>query len=277
MSEPVRLEISAAGHAGHVFASREMAGRSVPSGPPSCSSTESARHTATCAGYTGSWPRRRTPTPLTCRDSAPRPRPRTRSPLPTTPATSSAPWNSWAYRNSCSWGTRWEHRFATEAALQQPERISNLVLMGPVVDPRRGTVAQQALALGRDCLFYESPSSNALVFTDYLRCGPVLVPQDPAGHDGVPHGTEDRRRQRAGPRGARRQRPRRGCGLVPPAGRARQPRAAAGSAGNRACRPAQPGPRSAGRRFWRSRALARRRASRCRETRPDRTGCSGRG
>jgi pimeloyl-ACP methyl ester carboxylesterase len=64
-------------------------------------------------------------------------------------------------------------QFATEAALQEPGRISHLVLMGPVVDPRRGTVAQQALALGRDCLFYESPSSNALVFTDYLRCGPV--------------------------------------------------------------------------------------------------------
>ena len=64
-------------------------------------------------------------------------------------------------------------QFATEAALQATGRIPYLVLMGPVVDPQRGTVAQQALALGRDALFYESPSSNALVFTDYLRCGPV--------------------------------------------------------------------------------------------------------
>lgn len=63
-------------------------------------------------------------------------------------------------------------QFAVESALQQPERISHVVLMGPVVDSKRRTVAQQALALGRDCLFYESPSSNALVFTDYLRCGP---------------------------------------------------------------------------------------------------------
>ncbi|MET1022416.1 MAG: alpha/beta hydrolase [Arthrobacter sp.] len=63
-------------------------------------------------------------------------------------------------------------QFAVEAALQQPGRISRLVLMGPVVDPERRTVLQQALALGRDALFYESPSSNALVFTDYLRCGP---------------------------------------------------------------------------------------------------------
>ena len=63
-------------------------------------------------------------------------------------------------------------QFAIEAALQQPGRISRLVLMGPVVDPLRRTVVQQALALGRDSLFFESPSSNAIVFTDYFRCGP---------------------------------------------------------------------------------------------------------
>ena len=64
-------------------------------------------------------------------------------------------------------------QFAVEAALQQPSRIPHVVLMGPVVNDQRCTVAQQALALGRDCLFFESPSSNALVFTDYLRCGPT--------------------------------------------------------------------------------------------------------
>ena len=64
-------------------------------------------------------------------------------------------------------------QFSTEAALQQPDRISRLVLMGPVVDSKRRTVLQQALALGRDSLFFESPSSNALVLTDYLRCGPT--------------------------------------------------------------------------------------------------------
>ncbi|MDR7082509.1 pimeloyl-ACP methyl ester carboxylesterase [Arthrobacter ginsengisoli] len=63
-------------------------------------------------------------------------------------------------------------QFAIEATLQQPGRISQLVLMAPVVDPLRRTVVQQALALGRDSLFFESPSSNALVFTDYFRCGP---------------------------------------------------------------------------------------------------------
>lgn len=63
-------------------------------------------------------------------------------------------------------------QFAVEAALQQPVRIPYVVLMGPVVDSKRRTVAQQALSLGKDCLFFESPSSNFLVFTDYLRCGP---------------------------------------------------------------------------------------------------------
>ncbi|MCB5282834.1 MULTISPECIES: alpha/beta hydrolase [Micrococcaceae] len=62
-------------------------------------------------------------------------------------------------------------QFATAAALQQPHRIAQLVLMGPVVDSKRRTVLQQALALSRDSLFYESPSSNALVLTDYFRCG----------------------------------------------------------------------------------------------------------
>jgi pimeloyl-ACP methyl ester carboxylesterase len=64
-------------------------------------------------------------------------------------------------------------QFGIEAAIQQPGRVPYLVLMGPVVDSDRNTVTQQALALGRDSLFFESPSSNALVLTDYLRCGPT--------------------------------------------------------------------------------------------------------
>lgn len=64
-------------------------------------------------------------------------------------------------------------QFAVETALQQPSRVPHVVLMGPVVNDRRSSVAQQALDLGRDCLFYESPSSNALVVTDYFRCGPL--------------------------------------------------------------------------------------------------------
>lgn len=62
-------------------------------------------------------------------------------------------------------------QFAIEAALQEPERIRHLVLMGPVVDSRRRSVPRQALALGIDSLFFETPSSNFLVASDYFRCG----------------------------------------------------------------------------------------------------------
>lgn len=61
---------------------------------------------------------------------------------------------------------------AVELALQEPELVGGVVLMGPVVDPRRKSVARQALALTRDALFSESLSSNAIVFSDYFRAGP---------------------------------------------------------------------------------------------------------
>ncbi|MET3720098.1 MULTISPECIES: alpha/beta hydrolase [unclassified Arthrobacter] len=61
---------------------------------------------------------------------------------------------------------------AVELALQEPEFVSGVVLMGPVVDPRRKSVARQALALTRDAMFSESLSANTLVFSDYFRAGP---------------------------------------------------------------------------------------------------------
>jgi pimeloyl-ACP methyl ester carboxylesterase len=61
-------------------------------------------------------------------------------------------------------------QFAVEAARQEPSRYSGVVLMSPVVDPRRRTVWQQALGLARDCLL-EPPSANLLVLGDYMRCG----------------------------------------------------------------------------------------------------------
>jgi pimeloyl-ACP methyl ester carboxylesterase len=61
---------------------------------------------------------------------------------------------------------------AVELALQEPDLVDGVVLMGPVVDPRRRTVVQQALALTRDAMFSESISANALVFSDYFRAGP---------------------------------------------------------------------------------------------------------
>ena len=62
-------------------------------------------------------------------------------------------------------------QFALELARQQPSLVSHLVLIGPVVDSRRRTVVQQAIALALDSLG-ERPSTNRIVFGDYLRCGP---------------------------------------------------------------------------------------------------------
>lgn len=61
-------------------------------------------------------------------------------------------------------------QFATELAVQYPDLVSHVVLLGPVVDPERRTVRQQTLALGLDGL-RESPIGNAIVFTDYARSG----------------------------------------------------------------------------------------------------------
>lgn len=63
-------------------------------------------------------------------------------------------------------------QFAIEAALAAPERPEQLVLMGPVVDSRHKNIPRQSLALFLDGLLAESPSSNWVVFTDYLRCDP---------------------------------------------------------------------------------------------------------
>jgi pimeloyl-ACP methyl ester carboxylesterase len=63
-------------------------------------------------------------------------------------------------------------QFVLEAAMRQPGRVTKLVLMGPVVDPQRRTALRQARDLTTDFAFFESASSNLIVFTDYLRCGP---------------------------------------------------------------------------------------------------------
>ena len=61
-------------------------------------------------------------------------------------------------------------QFATELALQRPDLVSHVILLGPVVNPARRTVLQQTLALGRDSLM-ESPLGNATVLGDYARSG----------------------------------------------------------------------------------------------------------
>lgn len=63
-------------------------------------------------------------------------------------------------------------QYAVELALQEPELVAGVVLMGPVVDARRKSVLRQAADLTRDAMFCESLSSNAIVFTDYFRAGP---------------------------------------------------------------------------------------------------------
>lgn len=61
-------------------------------------------------------------------------------------------------------------QFATELAVSRPDLVSHVVLIGPVVDSARRSVLRQTLALGLDSLM-ESPSGNAIVFTDYVRSG----------------------------------------------------------------------------------------------------------
>lgn len=66
-----------------------------------------------------------------------------------------------------SMGAQW----AVELACRRPDLVSHVVAIGPVVDDRRRTAVRQALSLAHDCL-RESPSANAIVLTDYIRCGP---------------------------------------------------------------------------------------------------------
>jgi len=62
-------------------------------------------------------------------------------------------------------------QFATELAVQRPELVSHVVLIGPVADAHRRTAVAQAVDLSRDT-FKEPFSANLVVFGDYTRCGP---------------------------------------------------------------------------------------------------------
>ncbi|KQQ83218.1 alpha/beta hydrolase [Pseudarthrobacter sp. SL88] len=63
-------------------------------------------------------------------------------------------------------------QFTIEATHHAPDRVRQLVLMGPVVDERHRTVPRQSVALFLDALLRESASSNWAVLSDYFRCGP---------------------------------------------------------------------------------------------------------
>lgn len=67
-----------------------------------------------------------------------------------------------------SMGTQW----VVELAARRGDLARSVVLIGPVADQRRRTVFAQAALLALDTL-REPPDANALVFGDYLRCGPL--------------------------------------------------------------------------------------------------------
>ena len=65
-----------------------------------------------------------------------------------------------------SMGAQW----AVELGRQRPDLVSHVVVIGPVVDDAHRSVPAQGLALALDSL-RESPAANAMVLTDYIRCG----------------------------------------------------------------------------------------------------------
>ena len=61
---------------------------------------------------------------------------------------------------------------AVELAVQRPELVEGLVLVGPTVDPAARSVGRQAARLAVDA-WYEPPSLLGIIATDYLAFGPV--------------------------------------------------------------------------------------------------------
>lgn len=62
-------------------------------------------------------------------------------------------------------------QIATNLARRRPDLVSQVVLLGPVMAPVDRTPLRAGSRLALDIL-RESPHSNALVLTDYARCGP---------------------------------------------------------------------------------------------------------
>lgn len=63
-------------------------------------------------------------------------------------------------------------QIALELALVRPEVVPRVILIGPVTDPRRRTLWQQALGLFRDASL-EPVRTNLMVLFEYARCGPT--------------------------------------------------------------------------------------------------------
>ncbi|MBG6224434.1 pimeloyl-ACP methyl ester carboxylesterase [Arthrobacter sp. CAN_A2] len=60
---------------------------------------------------------------------------------------------------------------ATELAIERPDLVSHLVLIGAAIDAEHRTAHQQALRLGVNSIF-EKPLLSMVQFLDVLRCGP---------------------------------------------------------------------------------------------------------
>lgn len=71
-----------------------------------------------------------------------------------------------------SMGAQW----VVELALIRPDLASRVVIIGPVADSAHRTLLAQSRALTVDILG-EPPLTNATVFLDYLRCGPIYYLQ----------------------------------------------------------------------------------------------------
>jgi pimeloyl-ACP methyl ester carboxylesterase len=60
----------------------------------------------------------------------------------------------------------------TEMALYAPDLVTSVVLLGPTINRGERHAVLQGLRLAQDCL-REPPAVNWIVFTDYLRAGPL--------------------------------------------------------------------------------------------------------
>jgi len=67
-----------------------------------------------------------------------------------------------------SMGAQW----VVELAVQRPDLARTVVAIGPVTDDERRGALMQSLLLARDSAL-EPPRANAMVLTDYTRCGPL--------------------------------------------------------------------------------------------------------
>ncbi|MFP7834492.1 alpha/beta fold hydrolase [Marisediminicola sp. LYQ134] len=63
-------------------------------------------------------------------------------------------------------------QFATEVAILLPDRVDGVVLLGPVGEPRKHMLRDHVARLAADTIV-EHPVANAIVFTDYVRAGPI--------------------------------------------------------------------------------------------------------